>query len=78
MTLIPQEEEIDGGKRQEHIMFPRKAIREMLGNMIIHQDLTVHGSGFDRMEESMRDLTIPAPKVETGDDFTRTKPLYQE
>jgi predicted HTH transcriptional regulator len=128
MTLIPQEEEIDGGRRQEHIMFPRKAIREMLGNMIIHQDLTVHGSGpimeifdtkveasnpgsllvevnriidtvphsrnesmasflrivriceergsgFDRMEEGMRDLLIPAPKVETGEDFTRTK-LY--
>ena len=45
MTLIPQEEEIDGGRRLEHIMFPRKAIREMLGNMIIHQDLTAHGSG---------------------------------
>lgn len=24
------------------------------------------GSGFDCMEEGMRDLTIPAPKVETG------------
>ncbi len=128
MTLIPQEEEIDGGRREEHIMFPRKAVREMLGNVIIHQDLTVHGSGpmmevfdtrvessnpgtmlveinriidtaphsrnenmasflrivriceergsgFDRMEEGMRDLTIPTPKVETGDDFSRTK-LY--
>lgn len=126
MTLIPQEEEINGGRRLEHIMFPRKAIREMLGNMIIHQDLTAHGSGpvmeifdtkveasnpgsllvevnriidtvphsrneamasflrivriceergsgFDRIEEGMCDLTIPAPKVETGDDFTRTK-----
>ena len=128
MTLVPQEEEINTGRRVEHIMFPRKAIREMLGNMIIHQDLTAHGSGpimeifdtkieasnpgtllvdvnriidtaphsrneaiasflrivriceergsgFDRMEEGMRDLTIPAPKVECGDDFTRTK-LY--
>lgn len=128
MTLIPQEEEIDGGRRVEHIMFPRKAIREMLGNMIIHQDLTAHGSGpvmeifdtkveasnpgsllvevnriidtvphsrnesmasflrivriceergsgFDRIEEGMCDLMIPAPKVETGEDFTRTK-LY--
>ena len=126
MTLIPQEEEIDGGRRQEHIMFPRKAIREMLGNMIIHQDLTAHGSGpimeifdtkveasnpgsllvevnriidtvphsrnesmasflrivriceergsgFDRMEEGLCELQIPAPKVETGSDFTRTK-----
>lgn len=116
------------GRREEHIMFPRKAVREMLGNVIIHQDLTAHGSGpmmevfdtrvessnpgamlveinriidtaphsrnenmasflrivriceergsgFDRMEEGMRDLTIPAPKVETGDDFSRTK-LY--
>ncbi|MCM1246786.1 MAG: transcriptional regulator, partial [Roseburia sp.] len=33
------------------------------------------GSGFDRMEEGMRDLTILAPKVEIGDDFSRTK-LY--
>lgn len=128
MTLIPQEEEIDGGLRKEHIMFPRKAVREMLGNMIIHQDLTAHGSGpmmevfdtrleasnpgnllvdvnriidtvphsrneniasflrivriceergsgFDRIEEGMGELKIPAPKVETGDDFSRTK-LY--
>lgn len=128
MTLIPQEEEIEGGRRKEHIMFPRKAVREMLGNVIIHQDLTAHGSGsmievfdtrveasnpgnllvevnriidtaphsrnenmasflrivriceergsgFDRMEEGMSELCIPAPKVETGDDFARTK-LY--
>ena len=33
------------------------------------------GSGFDRMEEGMSALKIPAPKVETGDDFARTK-LY--
>ena len=31
------------------------------------------GSGFDRMEERKRNLTIPAQKVETGDDFTRMK-----
>lgn len=57
MTLIPQEEEIDGGRRQEHIMFPKKAVREMLGNIMIHQDLTAHGSGpmmevFDTRVES--------------------------
>lgn len=57
MTLIPQEEEIDGGRRQEHIMFPKKAIREMLGNIMIHQDLTAHGAGpmmevFDTRVES--------------------------
>lgn len=131
MTLIPQGEEIDNGRREEYIMFPRKAIREMIGNMIIHQDLTTHGSGpmlevfdtkveasnpgnllvdvnriidtaphsrndnmasflriigiceergsgFDRMEEGMSELKIPAPKVETGDDFTRTKLYYYD
>ena len=127
-TLIPQEEKIHIGLRQIHKMFPEKAVREMLGNMIIHQDLTMRGagpmmeifdarveasnpgcllvdvnriidtaphsrneamasflrmihiceergSGFDRMEEGMSALKIPAPKVETGDDFARTK-LY--
>lgn len=57
MTLIPQGEEIDGGRREDYIMFPRKAIREMVGNMIIHQNLTTHGSGpmlevFDTKEEA--------------------------
>lgn len=33
------------------------------------------GSGFDRMEEGMCELRIPAPKVETAEDFCRTK-LY--
>lgn len=33
------------------------------------------GSGFDRIEEGMRDWKIPAPKVETTEDFCRTK-LY--
>ena len=131
MSLIPQEEEIDGGRREEHIMFPRKAIREMLGNMIIHQDLTAHGSGpmmevfdtrvessnpgkllvdvnriidtaphsrnenmasflrivriceergsgFDRIEEGMGEFRMPAPKVETAEDFTRTKLYWYE
>lgn len=126
--LIPRKEEIESGFRKESVMFPIKAIREMLGNLIIHQDLTVRGagpmvelfdtkiessnpghlmvdvnriidtaphtrneamasflriiriceergSGFDRMEEGMYDLKTPAPKVETGIDFARTK-LY--
>lgn len=36
------------------------------------------GSGFDRMEEGMSALKIPAPKVETGDDFARTKLYWYE
>lgn len=126
MSMLPQEETIETALRKEFIMFPEKAIREMLGNMIIHQDMTaqgqslmveifderieasnpgkllvdvdriidtapharnekianflrlVHicearGSGFDRIEEGMCDWKIPAPKVETTEDFCRTK-----
>lgn len=32
-------------------------------------------SGFDRMEEGMGELRIPAPKVENAEDFCRVK-LY--
>lgn len=127
-TLIPQREEINSGRRNIFTMFPAKAIREMLSNLIIHQELAIRGagpmleifdtrieasnpghllvdvnriidtaphsrneamasflriihiceergSGFDRMEEGLSDLKIPAPKVETGADFARTK-LY--
>lgn len=43
--LLPQKEEINSGRRTEFIMFPAKAIREMLSNMIIHQELSVYGAG---------------------------------
>lgn len=125
MSMLPQGETIETAFRQEFIMFPEKAVREMLGNLMIHQDMTAHGqslmveifderieatnpgsllvdvdriidtapharnekmadflrlvhicevrgSGFDRMEEGMREWKIPAPKVETGEDFCRT------
>lgn len=127
-TLLQQREEINGSLRENYIMFPINGIREMIGNTIIHQDLTAHGSGpiievfdtrieasnpgsllvdvnriidtaphsrneniasflriiniceergsgFDRMEAGMSELKIPAPKVETAEDFCRTK-LY--
>lgn len=38
----------------------------------------IRGSGFERMEEGMRDWKIPAPKVETGDDFCRTMLFWHE
>ena len=38
----------------------------------------IRGSGFDRMEEGMRYWKIPAPKVETGEDFCRTMFFWHE
>lgn len=43
MSMLPQEETIETAFRQEFIMFPEKAVREILGNMIIHQDMTARG-----------------------------------
>ena len=131
MSMLPQGETIETAMRREFIMFPEKAVREMLGNLMIHQDMTAHGqslmveifderieatnpgsllvdtdriidtapharnekmadflrlvhicevrgSGFDRMEEGMRDWKIPAPKVETGEDFCHTMFFWHE
>ncbi|KFI51596.1 putative DNA binding domain-containing protein [Bifidobacterium amazonense] len=44
-ALLPEREEIDRGLRVTVQGYPELAIRELLGNMLIHQDLTVRGSG---------------------------------
>ena len=130
MSMLPQGETIETALRKEFVMFPEKAVREILGNMIIHQDMTargqsltveifddrleatnpgkllvdvdriidttpharnekianflrlthiceVRGSGFDRMEEGMQEKKLPSPKVETTEDFCRTKLIYR-
>ena len=43
-ALLPEREEIDKGLRVTVNGYPELAIRELLGNMLIHQDLTVRGS----------------------------------
>ena len=45
MSQIPQEEEIVGALRKEFVMFPEKAIREAIANMMIHQDFSIRGTG---------------------------------
>lgn len=44
-ALLPEREEIDKGLRVTVNGYPELAIRELVGNMLIHQDLTVRGSG---------------------------------
>lgn len=131
MSLLPQEERIERALREEFIMFPEKAVREMVGNLMVHQDMTargqslmveifdsrleatnpgrlladidriidtapharnekmaeflrlihiceIRGSGFDRIEEGMCDWKIPAPKVETAENYTRTQIIWRD
>lgn len=44
MGLIPQQETIEKVYREEKTMFPERAIREAIANMMAHQDLSIRGS----------------------------------
>lgn len=44
-ALLPEREEIDKGLRVTVRGYPELAVRELLGNMLIHQDLTIRGGG---------------------------------
>lgn len=44
MTIIPQEEVIDGAARKSIFSYPEIAIRELVANMLIHQDFEQHGT----------------------------------
>lgn len=43
MTIIPQKEVIEGATRKSVFNFPEVAIRELLANMMIHQDFQQRG-----------------------------------
>lgn len=42
---LPNSEVIQGGLRMDRLQFPRLAIRELVANALIHQDLTLTGAG---------------------------------
>lgn len=44
-ALIPAKEDVENGIRKEKTAFPPIAIREIVANALIHQDLTVTGAG---------------------------------
>lgn len=43
--LLPRNEHIGQALREEHPMYPELAIRELVANALIHQDMTVTGAG---------------------------------
>jgi predicted HTH transcriptional regulator len=53
MLLLPSEEYTDGHTRKTRTVFPKRAVRELITNMIMHQDLSVNGY---------------APRIEIYDD----------
>lgn len=41
--LLPSEEYMDGQVRKNRVVFPREAVRELITNMIMHQDFAISG-----------------------------------
>jgi predicted HTH transcriptional regulator len=56
--LLPKNEHIGAAFRKSHTLFPELAIRELVANALIHQDMTISGAGpqielfIDRLEIS--------------------------
>ena len=63
-SQLPASEEIGAALRQTTFAYPKKAIREIIGNAIVHQDLTEQGTGVtvevfaDRLEVTNPGLPI--------------------
>ncbi|WP_271405375.1 ATP-binding protein [Tenacibaculum soleae] len=45
INLLPVNETIGSSQRKEQILYPKIALRETIGNALIHQDMTITGTG---------------------------------
>ena len=74
-TLLPSNEVIGSAIREVVTMFPKIAIRELVANMLVHQDLAVTGAGpmveifADRIE-----ITNPGESLVAPDRFIDAPP----
>jgi ATP-dependent DNA helicase RecG len=66
--LLPKNEHIGAALRETHPLFPGLAIRELVANALIHQDMTVRGAGpqielfGDRIEITNPGCSLVAPE----------------
>ncbi|MFD1328857.1 ATP-binding protein [Mycoplana ramosa] len=74
-ALLPENEHIGQAFRTETVVFPPIAIRELIANALIHQDMTIQGTGplielfKDRME-----ITNPGEPLVSPDRFIDAPP----
>lgn len=68
MVLLPAKEVIEGALRRSHLMYPEIAVRELLANMLVHQDFGVDGARpMVEIFEGRIEFTNPGkPLVDTG------------
>ena len=64
MSVVPLNETFESGIRKTSPMFPEEAVRELLGNIIIHQDLLMRGSWTTvEIFDSRIEFTNPGPPL---------------
>ncbi|MCY4326162.1 MAG: MloB, partial [Rhodobacteraceae bacterium] len=74
-SLLPSNETIETALRKTIFMFPKIAIRELIANMLIHQDFSITGTGptveifSDRVE-----ITNPGESLVATDRFIDASP----
>lgn len=78
MSMVPAAEAVDGAFRRIQTAYPQRAIRELLSNIVIHQDIADNTAGplvaiyDDRIEFSNPGTTvIPAERVLNAQPKTR-------
>ncbi len=66
--LLPKNEHIGEALRAAHPLFPKLAIRELVANALIHQDMTVTGSGPQiELFEDRIEITNPGKPLVSAD-----------
>ncbi|NQV48218.1 MAG: putative DNA binding domain-containing protein, partial [Rhodospirillaceae bacterium] len=66
--LLPRNEHIGEALRSAHPLFPELAIRELVANALIHQDMTVTGAGPQiELFEDRIEITNPGPPLVQAD-----------
>lgn len=75
MSVIPAEEEVDGIFRRVRHAYPQRAVRELLANMTIHQDLSVASQGpLVGLHENRIEFTNPGASLIRADRVLNAPP----
>ena len=74
-TLLPRREWINGVTREEKTLYPLLSIREIVANALIHQDMTISGSGpMVELFQDRLEITNPGHPLVSPDRFLDSPP----
>ncbi|MEU4390605.1 ATP-binding protein [Kribbella sp. NPDC023855] len=73
--LLPENEQISEALRTSHPLYPDLALRELIANALVHQDLAIHGSGpMIEMFDDRLEITNPGVPLVQPERFVDSPP----